>query len=550
MSFLVFLIPTYVPFYYVDVAAHLPNSENEHDLPLLQPQPSIFANSADMKTARSLKSDPFGVMDTRLMMNDSSADDFLSLHFPAFARSDGLARNPVEAETSPKRGYRILGPRESFSGFEFGRKCPRLELDATVDKYHLLDGLNEPLDPQNTPASNSERQGTPEPHQLDTANMQTSPAPQIEKFNFDCFSDSPESGLFGKHRLPKLRRLSGNPRPLYNAPATGLGDQRPASDFGGFASLNIPKPGHLSDNQEGQWFKHPVTGLGNPRPDLNVSAFKKPSDPGSGVRCVRFSLVATSPSPPRAMRRPMPPLERKLDDHALYRQKRCEKWRITRPTSLPRSPSPKRMGHSSIPLVPDGTDVRFPSLSSLASCEVKQKLSLAQPDDAHDPVEVATGNAVETAVSHASNASQCTAQDKPFVNVSFSLYRLRQAPRSSAGNIPKYAFEFRKIETDVKSLPDHPFRQFPPEFEHTIGPIVVDDLLFHTCFIVTPLAVELPLAVFSAATQHLTDTQGGTAIVFLARALLLLMKHIAALVLSMCGVTFSCRWCPPTGDSD
>ena len=508
------------------------------------------ANCAEMNAARSLKSDPFGVMDTRLTTTDS-ADDFFSLPFPAFRRLDKPAQtaerpNRMEAETSPMRDYRILELRESFRGFNSGRKCPRLELDATVDKYHLLDGLNEPPDPQNTPASNNERQGTPEPIQHDPENLQTSPAPQIGKLNFDCFQDSPEKGPFGKHRNSKPRYLFENPRHLFNAPITGLSDHRPAVNVGVFGNPDPSKPGHLIDNH-GQRFKAPATGLGDSL-TLNVSAFKKPSNPDSPVRCVRFSPLATSPSSPRAMNRPMPPVVRKMDDFALYRRKKYDKWRTGRPI-LSLSPIRKKRVHPFMPRVPDGIDVRLSSLSSLPSRKVNSTPFPAQPVQGKPAVGVAASNAAETPVTLGSNISKTAEQNNRFVNVCFSLYRLRHAPHSPPGKVPKYAFEFRTIETDFKNLPEHPFPQFPPEFEHTIGPVSVDDLLFHSCFIVTSKAVRMPLAAFSAATRPLTETQAGAAMLYLAKALLLLTTHIAILVLSMCGMSFSYRWCPATGHS-
>jgi hypothetical protein len=502
-----------------------------------------------MNPTKSIKTDPFGVIDTRIAMNDSSADGFFPPPFPAFARDDDFARDLMEAETSPKRQNRTLVLCESFQGFDSGRKCPRLELDAAVDTYHLLDGLNHPLDPQNTQASSkSKRQGTHVP-QHDTENIHTSHAPQIEKLNFDCFQDSLESGPFGKRKPSKLRHLSSNSRPIFNAPASGINDDQPASDVGSFGNVYPPNLGTLSDRQ-GQWFKQTVTGLEETRPDLDASASKKPSNSCSGVRCVRFSPIATLPSPPRVMRRPMPQAARKLDNIALYRQQSYEKWRITRPTRLLRTPSPKRKHHPFLPHVPYTAGVRFPTLASLAVREVKKTPPPSQLAECDGAVEVATDNAAENPVVHDLNAPQSTKQHKCFVHVYFSLYRLRKAPRSSSGKVQNYAFEFRTVETDIKSLPNYPVPQFPPEVENTIGPIVVDDLLFHTRFTVTSLAVSLPLAVFFGATKHLTNTQAGTTMLFLARPLFLLMKHIAVLVLSMCGVSFSCRWCPPTGDSE
>jgi hypothetical protein len=491
-------------------------------------------------------------MDTRLRVADSS-DDLISPLLPQFAKRDkpAEASHQMEAETTPRRDYRILQLRESFRDFDPGHKGPRLEIDAAVDKYHLLDGLNEPWDPQNTPASNSERQGTPEPSKHHTENLTTSPVAQTEKPNFDCFQDSPENRSLGKPRPSKLRRLSGNEKRPFNDSAIELGDQPPASNVDSLGKPHQCTPSYLDSNYGG-WFKAPTKGLWYSRPTLNTSTFETSSNTGSGVRCVRFSTpsIPPSPSPPRAMCRPMPSTERNLDDIALYRRKKYGKWRITRPKRHIPNSSPRKGFYPSVPRIPAGTDVRLSSLSSLPSREMKQTPFLALSDQHKDAVEIAAENIAEIPITHDSNNSQSIEQGNHFVKVSFSLYRLQEALRSSPRRTQKYALEFRTIETEIKSLPGKIFPQFPPESKQTTGPAVVDDLLFHACFIFNSRAVQLPLAAFSTATGLLTENQVGAVIIYLARALLSLMAHLVDILFSMCGVSFSCRWYPSTGHSD
>ncbi|KAJ5791186.1 uncharacterized protein N7518_008197 [Penicillium psychrosexuale] len=472
-----------------------------------------------MAFAKSLKSDPLGMVDTRLMMTDSPMDGFFSPLFAPFTGLDGTderqpsSRQP-EAEASPKQAHGSLEFRESFRGFDSSRKCPRLELDVAVDKYHTLDGLAEPLNPQNTPASNSERGSTEESTEslrcYKMENVRTSPAPGTGEFNFDCFQDSPEASF------------------VYQ-------------DDGS----ESPKPSklrHLSVGRR-QWIKPPVTALANHQPSMNAGDFKKSSNSGPLPRCVRFSPPAASlSSPSRATRRPLPSIERRQDYVAFHRQKKQHrKWKVTGRAN-PRKSSPCNIPTKRI--IPKNHDLRDSSLSSLTYRETGQTTHLARVGSGSDAREVRAGNVGDTPVADDPKITGNTEQNLPeFLAVSFSLYRTRLAPSSSIEKASKYAFKFRMTRTD---LPQQPSPHFPTEFENTTCHPISDDLLLHTCFIIPARVVLLPLNVIFVATYPLTNTRAGVVMLYLARALLYLLTRTILFVLSKCGVSCGCQWNPDT----
>ncbi|CAG8890146.1 unnamed protein product [Penicillium egyptiacum] len=486
----------------------------------------------DMAFAKSLKSDPLGIIDTRLTMTDSPTDGFFSplfepfTGFTPFTGFDGAdKRQPgsqTEAEASPKQAHRILELRESFRGFDSSRNCPRLELDVAVDKYHTLDGLAEPLNPQNTPASNSERGSTEEYtesfRRYQMENLRRSPTPQTEEFNFDCFQDSPEASFVCQddesesEKPSKLRRLSVGRR---------------------------------------QWIKPPITALANHQPGINAN-FKEPGNPGSLLRSVRFSPPAASLSPPsRAARRPLPSIERGQDYVALHRQKKqYRKWKVAgRANSRKCSPcnSPTKRTQSLAARIPKNHDMRNSSLFSLPDRETRQMAFPTRVAPGADAREVRTSEVVDTPVASDSNIAGKTERNLPaFLAVSFSLYRIRPAPSSSSKKAPKYAFRFRMTRTD---LPQQPSPHFPTKFENLACHPIIDDLLFHICFIIPAIVVLLPLNVVFIATYPLTNTRVGAVMLYLVRALLYLLINIIIFVLFKCGVTCGCQWNPDTGNS-
>ncbi|KAJ5824637.1 hypothetical protein N7447_006977 [Penicillium robsamsonii] len=477
-----------------------------------------------MAFVKSLKSDPLGIVDTRLKMTDPPTDGFFSPFAPSpftgFDRTD--EKQPggqTKAEASPKQAHR---------GFDSSRQCPRLELDVDVDKYHTLDGLAEPLNPQNTPASNSERESMEETtgslRCYKIENLRTNSAPQMSEFNFDCFQDSPEASLV-------------------------------CQDDG----RESPKPSKLRCLSVGrrQWIKYPVASLANRYPDINASNFEKSAKSGSLLRSVRFSPPAASLSPfSRATRRPLPSIERRQDYIVLHRQKKqYRKWKLTRHANSQKcSPCniPPKTTQSLAARIPKNYDMRVSSLSSLPYRETRQTPVFTRVGSGGHVLEVRSGKVAEnvddTPVADDSKIAGNTKQNVPaFLAVSFSLYRIRHSPSSSTEKPPRYSFKFRMIQTD---LPQQPSPHFPTEFEHIACHPVIDDLLFHACFIVPALVVLLPLRVILAATHPLVNTRAGAVILYLARALLYLLTNILIFVLFKLGVSCGCQWTPDTGYSN
>ncbi|KAJ5473776.1 hypothetical protein N7475_003342 [Penicillium sp. IBT 31633x] len=478
-----------------------------------------------MAFAKSLKTDPLGTFDTRLMM-DSPVDTFFSPLFERFDGFDGTADKPdkqsgsqTEADASPQRAHRILELRKSFHGFEPNRKCPRLELDVAVDKYHSLDGLTDPLNPNNTPASNSERGSTEETTQslrcYKTENIRMSPASQTDDFNFDCFQDSPEANYVRQDNgsespaFPKLRRFPIGSRRWINPPVSALADHHAAS---------------------------------------NASPSKTSSNPNSVPRCVRFSPASLSPTS-RAARRPLPSIERRQDHIALYRHKKQhQKWKVIRRARGSPCNSPKKMTQSLAGHIPKDPNVRVSSLSDLSYRETHQKSLPARVGLGSDIQALGTGNMAHTPVADDLNLTHSGNHKIPdFFAVSFSLYRIRRAPDSFPEKAAKYAFKFRISQT---YLPKHPSPHFPTTLEHIACCPVIDGLLFHTCFILPALVVLAPSTLILFATWMLTETQAGALMVRFGRGLLYVIMKIVILGLAKCGCSCSCQWNLNTRPSD
>lgn len=466
-----------------------------------------------MGLVRSIKTDPFGVMDTRLT-NESYADDLLPIAFAPFhlVRAVQEPSGKIQ-EADAKRGDGDHELRKSACRFVSDPTYPRLELNAAVDRYHLLDGLAGPSNPQNTPASNSERESTTEPAEPSTTNPQTSSDNQIDELEFDYFQDLSDGGVFarqgdGSHlpRSSKLRSFPSNQDQWFQAPADA------SSDYGTLMDTNPSQKSVVSS---------------------------------SVTRRVRFS-PAPSLSPPRAMRRPIPSIERKRDYVSLYRQKKqCEKWKIGgQPIRRKGPPSPKPAASVQCPKTrnPNGRDVHNLSASSLLPREVNKAHVLIEKLSRDKGMEVTASKARDDSVARDSSLTKTNGQNQQCVNMSFSLFKLRKVSTASAGKVPTYAFKFQSIETEIPCLPGHYIPEFPSEFENTIGPVAAEDLVFHACCLVPSMLVKVPLSAFYAATRYSTTTQAGIITVYLANVLLSLLTRAAATLLSLCGVSLSCQW--------
>ncbi|CAG7985200.1 unnamed protein product [Penicillium salamii] len=467
-----------------------------------------------MTLPKSLKTEPLGSFDTRLTMKYFGGTEFPPNHFAPVVGLDGAAEEPpdtMQMGTSPKREYRTVELREPFGGFNVGQNFPRLGLDAAVDKCHSLDGLTGPSTPQNTPASNSVRDCTPEPLQYDTKNLQTSHASRGTNADFGCFLDSPEKSLFA--------RRDGDTEPL--------------------------KPSKLRRLlvSQRQWLESPVSGLGGHRPLASRSAIRKPGNPGV-VRYVRFRAAPSLlSSPPHVPSRPLPSIERQHDCIATYRKKKqCEKWKIARrPT--PRKPSSTRISAVKARvlgnLTPKQADGFDRSLSSSPLHKLDQMPFPAQSYGGTRALDGTVESAPNTPVVRSPKVARSSQKRRLYAHISFSLYRVQSVPEAVPGKVPKYAFILRKVETEITGLAGYLPLQFPHGFEDSVMIVAVKDLVFHTYFIVPSLVINLPLNAFSTAMQYLKDTPMGYVIFRLARAILSLFSYAAAFFCALCGVSFS-----------
>lgn len=453
-----------------------------------------------MPLATSLKTDPLGAFDTRLTMDRFLASDIVPISSAPVAGLDGAAEgspDSMRSKSSPKRDYRILELRESFGGFNVGRKCPRLELDATVDKYHLLDNLNEPADPQNTPIADSVRECTPDSLSYHIENVRES----INDLTFDCYRDRPVKSLFARR-----------------------GDETERSERPGSGSHE-----HLA----------------------NRSALRKPGNSGE-ARYVRFGAVhsppssppsSPPPSPARVKRRPLPSIERKRDYISTYRQKKqCDKWKIARrPTPRKRVSSRNSAFEAQILGALTSTQVRGcnRSLSSSPLSGPIHSSPQARCRPGKSAVDAIADDAPTASVVSKSTVAPDVQQDEEPLRVCFSIYSIQRRVELPAVKLPYWVYEFRTIETRIADIPKHLSLQFPPGCEYIIQPVTVEYLLFRVTLIVPRKTMRLVLSLLSFMDRELKSTRASIMVLSCLNMLLSLVTSVAALIFSLCGVALS-----------
>jgi hypothetical protein len=526
--------------------------------------PLIFAVMAFVK---SLKSDPLGIVDTRITMDGMKDSDMDTPFLPGFAPFTGPDESDetqpgsqTEAEASTTRVHRFLDFRESFLGLSSSQKGPRLELDVAADKHHTLDGLAEPLNPQNTPASNSEGESFKEFSELlrghKTNNARTGTAPQSEEFNFDCFQDLPGASFVPQNdetewpRSPNLRRLSTGHRQSFDLPATAQASHPPAT---------------------------------------NPSMLKESDDPDSVLRSVGFPPPVATPSPPSgAMSRLLLPIEERQDDAASKRGRKqflkllahgpqrprcaCNGFGHIpdhdgnckpSPTSQDRKKqSPKFLAFQSEPYqhacdtikkfhIPQGRGERFTPFYSMRRNPYGFRFSASssspdrEADHPRDPAgngagrdapEVGAGNVADTLVANDSDlAENAKRKSLDFVAITVALYRVRRAPDSPLGSGSTCDLRLRIFQT---YFPQRSSRNLPVALGYIPRRAFFDNLLFHACFIIPGLFVLMPTSFIIFAASFLADTRAGAVLRYLGMALLRLLKKIVNRVLAKCGVSF------------
>ena len=467
-----------------------------------------------MHSARLIKSDPLGVVDTRLTdshlfspsftstadtrVTSDSRDLFASSFVPVTANTpvttgshlnpfspsfatftalglDGPADTMMTKQPSLKQEHGFRGLQEASLGLRARRYFPRLVLDAATDKY-VLDNIGEPSNPQRTSTPNSENDSNEEPvvpHA--TGNLHLNGMPNTEEFNYDCFQDSPEADS------PKGRSV-----------------------FCGRDSSQSPTPTKvrlLSDQQ--QLLKPPIAALANHHPAPNVSSLKKPGNPGSAPRSVRFS-PASSPIPPLPAQRPLPSMEQKQDHLASSWQKQHGTWKVSRRATPHRvSPrhSPMNMASAQASRTRDQPGMCPPFHSSLPNATLNEY----------------SGNAAGTLIADEPKSTRKTKKKVPRpMAFLFAIYRPREQPAGSPRKDLKYVVATIVSQATVS---EDKMPRFAPEFEQLAFQPPLDEVLCQFCIILPAVLITMPVGVFFYTLQLLENTRIGAAIIYFVKVL-------------------------------
>ncbi|CAL5872885.1 uncharacterized protein PFLUO_LOCUS7154 [Penicillium psychrofluorescens] len=458
--------------------------------------------------SRSIKSDPLGVVDTRVLtMTDYPVRGSLS---PSFSSVIAFEETPERQCLADNQGDKLtqdLSSEESAVDADESREAtshvdgscevtphelkawfPNLELDVTLDRYHGLDGLAEPMNPQNTPASPSERDSIPyEPY--DTENLPTSPAPQREfALNWlgAAIENSHDTHADGWLKPSKKLRFSTDEQSPLTSP---VGEQKP---------VNVYQPKELDF---------------------------------SPVRYVHFS--PEPPRPLRSMSRPVPSVERPQDYVASHRQKKqYEKWRGSRcharaspyrsPTKLSASRPNKR------------PDIHFSSLSNFPFRRVDQTRPQTNDDERGDNVlEEVDVNAVDQPTS--SDQGNRSSKQSDLFALSFSLNKIQRPDQPFSRNVRVYLYVFQWGMSTMARRNE--------EQTQTAVYSVPNDLVLQVNLILPALVLRLTIAVFSIA-RSLACSSLGISALRLVGSVLSLLVSFAIPLLSKFGVAldFHLRW--------
>ncbi|KAJ6119225.1 hypothetical protein N7523_003505 [Penicillium sp. IBT 18751x] len=270
-------------------------------------------------------------------MTDTPPDGFLSPSFASvIAFGDDLQHEPPALNAldsharEPRLTQRIITDADERPDELDDERYARLELDPAIDKYHTLDGLAEPRNPQNTPASNSGCGSSGDVYRPSNGKgLRTSSAPVTPALTINWFEDQPDESLHylldeaddGPKDPNQKRRFSADDRP------------RPTSP------LTVPKEVHIQA----------VEDVNSMRDDIEGAV--------TTLRCVRFTPPLESfqahspPGSPRVVSPQLRPVERKQDYVSTHQpQKQIVKRRgpdRTRGNRRSLNRSPKRASQAS-----------------------------------------------------------------------------------------------------------------------------------------------------------------------------------------------------------
>ncbi|KAJ5219378.1 uncharacterized protein N7498_001477 [Penicillium cinerascens] len=434
---------------------------------------------------------PLGCIDNRVTMTDTPPEGFLSPSFASVIAFGDLPQHenaaldelpPRNREMNPTGRIMTEQLGEALDGRD-GKRYPRLELDPTMDKYHTLDGLAEPKNPQNTPASNSGCDSPRDAPRRDNGEgLRTSSAPATPALTINWFEDPPDEdsiylpGDEEDSTKNQTRRFSADDKPRSNSPIT------------------VPKGAHLQ---------------------AAVDASLVGEDIGTAIatlRCVRFtpplysSPARSPPRSPRPVNRPLPSVERKQDYISTYRQqKQNAKWKgLNRARAQRVSPnrSPVRASQPSSNPVSGQPGIRFLSPSKSAFGDDRSRLTgLFQSSSDQEAPEMPGALTDESTVTNGFAPSR---QACDLAVISFSLYRFRYPGSSRAGVL--------QVRMNSTIIPLKPSLQEGKTNKTVVTRMAVDDLLLHTYVVVPALMLRLPLLGVSAAKQFKHSRLGLAAI--------------------------------------
>ncbi|KAJ5363783.1 uncharacterized protein N7496_009496 [Penicillium cataractarum] len=434
---------------------------------------------------------PLGRIDTRLRMSDTPADEPVTSSFPSIVAFEDLLQRdqrPLNymGTSQPKMDPRVQFASETshnpIHGRGIGKPYPRLELDVALDKYHSLDGFTEPVSPRNTPASISccespEDSARP----VETQNMRTSSAPQIQSLAFEWFDGKSEGDLM---------HFDGNSE-------SKAQKRRFSADYEHRSSTILP-PKDLTQ----------TTG---------TASSEKPEDNSPHMPCVRSSPPPTpspkSRSPPAD--RPIPTVERKADYIAAHgQQKHYKKWkgsnralaqRVSPYRSPPKAPKIRPLNRQS--------DVPFSSLLPSSGRQEGSRDLASQTDPSQETVEhniPADEKNVATGATDA-RVDESTDPSSDLVGLSFSIYRVQHPQQHSVLGLGGSAFQ---VEMTSTPFPFHVSDREEEEAEHTVNRPSFEDLVFHHYVVLPAVVARFPVAVFSILNRA-CNSRIGTILLYL-----------------------------------
>lgn len=435
---------------------------------------------------------PLGSIDTRVTMTDSLADGLLSPSFASVLAFDDLAYYDQVLDEMGSQTHDTKPAQQGMSNTARERPYLRLELDANMDKYHSLDGFAEPLDPQNTPASNSDHESPDEStRRRKTENLRTTSAPHL---NLRWFERQPDGSL---SFLP------------------GEGDDGARTQKRRFSADDEPQPTTLPKTID------QPTGVG---------LFKRPDDVPSSLRCVRFTppCELKQQRSPRLVQRPLPSVERKQDYIACYRQqKQHEKWQgpnralshrlspYRNPPKVPRCVRPSKLKRNT----PYSTSSKLPPRPDESYTNSVQDT----PDDSalgsRDPGSKNAGDAPDGALPR-------RAYD--LVAITIGVYQFRYPGSDLRGGV-------FHIRVDSTVIPTSHLLQETGEEKHAVVRTGVEDLLLHTCVIMPAFMMRIPLAMLSAADRFVNSRVGLVALNALRMAWAVSIRFLVTIISRLLG---------------